>query len=79
MLVGDDFAVKYTEKEDAQHLNDAIQKDYTITVNWDTTIDTLFQIGTALDEPNGRCAYKLFLIFGEPSPTWRPPLPCLSN
>ena len=36
-LVVDDFAVKYTKKEDAQHLIDAIQKDYTMTVDWDAT------------------------------------------
>jgi hypothetical protein len=33
----DDFAIKYTKKEDAQHLIDAIQKDYTITIDWDAT------------------------------------------
>jgi hypothetical protein len=36
-LVVDDFAVKYTKKEDAQHLIDAIQKNYTITIDWDAT------------------------------------------
>lgn len=36
-LVVDDFAIKYTKKEDAQHLIDAIQKDYTITIDWDAT------------------------------------------
>jgi hypothetical protein len=35
--VVDDFAIKYTKKEDAQHLIDAIQKDYTITIDWDAT------------------------------------------
>ncbi len=34
-LVVDDFAIKYTKKEDAQHLNNAIQKDYNITVDWE--------------------------------------------
>ena len=36
-LVVDDFAVKYTKKEDAQHLINAIQKFYTITIDWDAT------------------------------------------
>jgi hypothetical protein len=36
-LVVDDFAIKYTKKEDAQHLIEAIQKDYRITVDWDAT------------------------------------------
>ncbi len=36
-LVVDDFAIKYTRKEDAQHLIEAIQKDYNITVDWDAT------------------------------------------
>ena len=34
-LVVDDFVIKYTKKENAQHLINAIQKDYTITVDWD--------------------------------------------
>ena len=33
----DDFAIKYTKKEDAQHLIDTLQKDYMITVDWDAT------------------------------------------
>ncbi len=36
-LVVDNFAIKYTKMEDAKHLINALQKDYTITVNWDTT------------------------------------------
>ena len=36
-LVVDDFAIKYTKKEDAQHLIDAIKKNYTITIDWDAT------------------------------------------
>ncbi len=36
-LVVDDFAIKYTRMEDAQHLIDALKQDYTITINWDTT------------------------------------------
>jgi hypothetical protein len=36
-LVVDDFAIKYTKMEDAKHLIDALQKDYTITVDWDAT------------------------------------------
>ena len=36
-LVVDDFAVKYTKKEDAQHLINAIQKFYTTTIDWDAT------------------------------------------
>jgi hypothetical protein len=34
-LVVKDFAIKYTKKEDTQHLIDAIQKDYNITVDWE--------------------------------------------
>ncbi len=37
ILVVDDFAIKYTKLEDAQHLIDALKKDYTITINWDAT------------------------------------------
>jgi hypothetical protein len=33
----DDFVIKYTKKEDAQHLMNAIQKDYRITIDWDAT------------------------------------------
>jgi hypothetical protein len=36
-LVVDDFAIKYTKLEDAQHLIDALKKDYTITIYWDAT------------------------------------------
>jgi hypothetical protein len=36
-LVVDNFAIKYTKKEDAQHLIDALEKDYTISTNWDAT------------------------------------------
>ena len=32
-LVVDNFAIKYTKLEDAQHLIDVIKKDYTITIN----------------------------------------------
>ncbi len=32
-----DFAIKYTSMEDAQHLIDALEQDYTITIYWDTT------------------------------------------
>jgi hypothetical protein len=31
------FAIKYTKKEDAQHLIDALEKDYTISTDWDAT------------------------------------------
>jgi hypothetical protein len=34
-LVVDDFAIKYTSMEDAQHLINALKQDYTITINWD--------------------------------------------
>ena len=34
-LVVDDLAIKYINQEDAQHLIDAIQKDYNITVDWE--------------------------------------------
>jgi hypothetical protein len=36
-LFVDDFAIKYTKIEDAKHLIDALQKEYTITVDWDAT------------------------------------------
>jgi hypothetical protein len=36
-LVISDFAIKYTKKEDAQHLIDALEKDYTISTDWDAT------------------------------------------
>jgi hypothetical protein len=36
-LVVDDFAIKYTKLEDAQHLIHALKKDYNITVNWNGT------------------------------------------
>ena len=34
-LVVDDLAIKYIKQKDAQHLVDAIQKDYNITVDWE--------------------------------------------
>jgi hypothetical protein len=36
-LVVDDFAIKYTSREDAQHLIDALKQDHTITIDWDAT------------------------------------------
>ncbi len=36
-LVVDNFAIKYTKLEDAQHLIKALKKDYNITVDWDAT------------------------------------------
>jgi hypothetical protein len=36
-LVIDDFAIKFTSMEDAQHLIDALKQDYTITIDWDAT------------------------------------------
>jgi hypothetical protein len=36
-LVIDDFTIKYTSMEDAQHLIDALKQDYTITIDWDAT------------------------------------------
>jgi hypothetical protein len=36
-LVVDNFAIKYTKIEDAQHLINALKKDCNITDNWDTT------------------------------------------
>jgi len=47
-----------------------------IWADWNTNIDTLFRIGTALDEPSGPCAYRLFLVFGEKNGSWNAPLPC---
>ncbi len=37
MLVVDNFTIKYTKLEDAQHLINALKKDYTITGDWDAT------------------------------------------
>jgi hypothetical protein len=36
-LVVDNVAIKYTKLEDAQHLIEALKKDYNITVDWDAT------------------------------------------
>jgi hypothetical protein len=36
-LVVDNFAIKYTSIEDAQHLIDALKQDYTIKIDWDAT------------------------------------------
>ena len=33
-LVVDDFGVKYTQLEDVNHLQTAIEQDYTVTVDW---------------------------------------------
>ncbi len=33
----DDFAIKYTNMEDAKHLISVLQKDYTIKIDWDAT------------------------------------------
>ena len=44
-LVVDDFAIKYTKKEDAQHLIDAQEKDYTISTDW----DVMKYIGLTID------------------------------
>jgi hypothetical protein len=36
-LVVENFAIKYTKLEDAQHLINALKEDYNITVDWDAT------------------------------------------
>jgi hypothetical protein len=36
-LVVDDFAIKPTKMEDAQHLIEALKQDYTITIDWGAT------------------------------------------
>jgi hypothetical protein len=36
-LVVDNFAIKYTKTEDAQHLIDTLKKYYTIPIDWDAT------------------------------------------
>jgi hypothetical protein len=36
-LVLNNFAIKYTSMEDAQHLIDTLKQDYTITIDWDAT------------------------------------------
>ena len=36
-LVVDDFAIKYVNREDADHLLTALQKDYTISTDWEAT------------------------------------------
>ena len=33
-LVVDDFGVKYTRKEDVEHLKSVIEQDYTVTADW---------------------------------------------
>ncbi len=44
-LVVNNFAIKFTNMEDAQHLIEALKKDYTITINWGATI----YIGLTID------------------------------
>ena len=34
-LCVDDFAIKFTNMADAKHLIEALEKDYTITIDWD--------------------------------------------
>jgi len=36
-LIVDDFAIKYTQKEDFEHLLSVLKKDYTATEDWDAT------------------------------------------
>jgi hypothetical protein len=36
-LVFDNFAIKLTKMEDAEHLIEALKQDYTITINWGAT------------------------------------------
>ena len=36
-LVVNNFAIKYTKLDYAQHLIDALKKDYTITIDWNAT------------------------------------------
>ncbi len=36
-LVVDDFAIKFTKMEDAQHLIEALKQDYMITIDWGAT------------------------------------------
>ena len=36
-LVVDNFAIKYTRKEDAQHFINELEKYYTISIDWDAT------------------------------------------
>ncbi len=36
-LVVDNFAIKFTKMEDAQHLIEALKQDYTITIDWGAT------------------------------------------
>ena len=33
-LVVDDFGVKYIRKEDVEHLQSVIERDYTVTADW---------------------------------------------
>ena len=37
-LVVDDFGIKYTNRDDAQHLIDTLKKEYPITIDWDASI-----------------------------------------
>ena len=34
MLVADDFGVKYTRKEDVDHLKTVLEHNYTVTTDW---------------------------------------------
>jgi len=54
-LVVDDFGVKYTSKADAQHLIDALQEDYQITIDWTSAK----YIGIMLDWDYVRCKVHL--------------------
>jgi hypothetical protein len=54
-LVVDDFGVKYTSKVDAQHLIDALQENYQITIDWNGTK----YIGVMLNWDYVRCKVHL--------------------
>ncbi len=59
-LVVDNFAIKYTKLEDAQHLIDVIKKDYTITINWRNKIhQTYHQV--RLRKKKGTCSHARIL------------------
>ncbi len=61
-LVVDDFAIKYTSMEDAQHLIDALKHDNTITIDWvaTNTLDLLLNgtTRTKMSMPTCQDTYK---------------------
>ncbi len=42
----DDFTIKYVKKEDADHLLTALQKDYTVSTDWEASVVQLTSVDT---------------------------------